>query len=268
MAGHGLLAAGLRPPLTAGPLLPIATGLGILAAMGLLLLSTGLRLPSIGLLAADLRPPLTAGSRPPLAAGPLLPIASVLGMLAAGLLTAELRLRLHAMGLLLLATGLWLPSTGLLLLVAGLRLLSAGVRLLAGGLRLLLMAGLRLFLAGLRLPLSAEPQPSNCGIVESNQPIGESGWAGAGCSVGERGGGEPSFDLFFSSFLFLSFALLFAFGVLLLLLLFSLYTGTSMNKLRVFLPPTSLWDRITASNLARHLLWRSSSWEACPIIVG
>merc|ERR1711911_13358 len=237
--------------------LPIATGLGILAAMGLLLLSTGLRLPSIGLLAADLLPPLTAGSRPPLAAGPLL--------LAAGLLTAGLRLRLHTLGLLLLATGLWLPATGLLLLVAGLRLLSAGMRLLAGGLRLLLMAGLRLFPAGLRLPLAADPQPSNCGIVESNHPIGESGWAGAGCSVGEGEGGEPSFDLFFSSFLFLSFNLLFAFGVLLLLLLFSLYTGTSMHKLRVFLPPTSLWDRITASNLSRQLLWRSSSWEACPM---
>ena len=163
-------------------------------------------------------------------------------MLAAGLLTAGLRLRLHTMGLLLLATGLWLPSTGLLLLVAELRLL-----------------------AGLRLPLAADPQPSNCGIVVSNHPIGESGWAGAGCSVGEGEGGEPSFDLFFSSFLFLSFALLFAFGVLLLLLLFSLYTGTSMNKLRVFLPPTSLWDRITASNLARQLLRRSSSWEACPM---
>merc|ERR1711911_276987 len=63
---------------------------------------------------------------------------------------------------------------------------------------------------------------------------------GAGCSVGEGEGGEPSFDLLFSSFLFLSFALLFAFGVLLLLLLFSWYTGTSMNKLRVFyLPPVS-----------------------------
>ena len=236
----------------------LAAGLRLrLHAMGLLLLTTGLRLPSTGLLTAELRPPLTAG--------PLLPIAAVLGLLAAGLLTAGLRLRLHAMGLLLLATELWLPSTGLLLLVAGLRVLSAGVRLLAGGLRLLLMAGLRLFLAGLRLPLEADPQPSNCGIVESNHPIGESGRAGAGCSVGEGEGGEPSFNLFFSSFLFLSFALLFALGVLLLLLLFSLYTGTSMNKLRSFLPPSSLWDRITASNLSRQLLWRSSSWEACPM---
>ena len=180
-------------------------------------------------------------------------------MLAAGLLTAGLLtagLRLHATGLLLLATGLWLPATGLLLL-------SAGLRLLAGGLRLLLVAGLRLFLAGLRLHLAADPQPSNCGIVESNQPIGESGWARAGCLVGEGEGGEPSFDLFFSSLLFLSFSLLFPFLGLLLLL--ALYTGTSMNKLRNFLPPSSGWDKIKASNLARHSRWRSSSWEACPI---
>ena len=121
-------------------------------------------------------------------------------MLAAGLLTAGLWL--HAAGLLLLATGLWVLTTGLLLLlVAGLRLLSAGLRLLA--------VGLQLLLAALRLQLVADPQPSSCGIVVSNQPIGESGWARAGCSVGEGEGGEPSFDLFFCSLLFLSFSLLF-----------------------------------------------------------
>ena len=60
-----------------------------------------------GLLAAGLRPPLTAGFWPPLTAG----------LLAAGLLTAGLRL--HAMGLLLLATGLCPPSSPSLLVVHG-----------------------------------------------------------------------------------------------------------------------------------------------------
>ena len=162
------------------------------------------------------------GLRTLLKVGLRLPIAAGLGMLRAGLLTTGLRL--HAAWLLLLATGLWVLTTGLLLLVAGLRLLSAGLRLLAGELRRLQ--------GGLRLQLAADPQPSSWGIVVSNQPIGESSWARAGCSVGEGEGGEPSFNLFFSSLLFLSFSLLFAFLGLLLLL--ALYTGTSMNRERIF----------------------------------
>jgi len=115
--------------------------------------------------------------------------------LSAGLLAAGLRLlRLFA------AAGLRLRlSAGLRLLwlfaAAGLRLrLSAGLRLrLSAGLRLL-AAGLRLYAAapaGLRrrllLLLAADPQPSSCGIVGLNQPIGESGSGGRvgwGCAVG------------------------------------------------------------------------------------
>ena len=118
----------------------------------------------------------------------------------------------------------------------------------------LLTVGHGLFAARLRRPLATRRGwlALGSGMVWSNQPSGESGWAGAGCSV----------DLFFSCFDFLSFSLLFR--VLGFLLLLALYMGTSMKRERIFLPFTSLGDRITASNLARLSWWRYSSWEACP----